>query len=97
MENKEYYVEIAIRGDGLAYEVDLLTTKKLLEYCSDLAEINPALIDKIDLSGKTEIQWLYGKIFNKPHARNLPGSVFIVYAVSEEEALGKALSCDRMD
>lgn len=97
MENKEYYVELAFTKinlglGGIYYEVEPLSAKKMLEYCSDLMEINPKLIDEIDLSGKTAVQELYSKIFYKPHAYNTPGTIFIVYATSEEEALGKALS-----
>ena len=97
MENKEYYVELAFTNVGLGlggiyYEVEPLSAKKMLEYCSDLMEINPELIKQIDLSGKTAVQELYSKIFYKPHAYNIPGKIFIVYATSEEEALGKALS-----
>lgn len=94
MENKHYYVELAYKKDGLYYEVEPLTAKKMLEYCSDLVEIKPDLIEAIDLSGVIEVQYLYNKIFYKPHARNVPGEIYIVYAVSEEEALGKALSYD---
>ena len=97
MENKEYYVELAFTNVGLGlngiyYEVEPLSAKKMLEYCSDLMEINPELIKQIDLSGKTAVQELYSKIFYKPYANNVPGKIFIVYATSEEEALGKALS-----
>lgn len=97
MENKEYYVELSFKNIGLGlggihYEVELLSAKKMLEYCSDLMEINPELIKQIDLSGKTAVQELYSKIFYKPYAYNIPGRIFIVYATSEEEALGKALS-----
>ena len=96
MENKEYYVELSLATTfhlgGLYYEVGPLSAKKMLEYCSDLMEINPKLIDEIDLSGKTAVQELYTKIFYKSHAYNTPGKIFIVYATSEEEALGKALS-----
>ena len=97
MENKEYYVELSFKNigfslGGMYYEVEPLSAKKMLEYCSDLMEINPELIKQIDLSGKTAVQELYSKIFYKPHAYNTPGKIFIVYATSEEEALGKALS-----
>ena len=97
MENKEYYVELAFTKTifnlgGIYYEVEPLSAKKMLEYCSDLMEINPELIKQIDLSGKTAVQELYSKIFYKEHAYNVPGKIFIVYATSEEEALGKALS-----
>lgn len=97
MENKEYYVELAFTKvgfglGGLYYEVEPLSAKKMLEYCSDLMEISPELINGIDLSGKTAVQELYSKIFYKPHAYNTPGKIFIVYATNEEEALGKALS-----
>lgn len=92
MKNKEYYVELAFRKDGLYYEVEPLSARKMREYCSDLAEINSQLIDRIDLSGETEVQYLYSKIFYKNHAYNVPGEIYIVYAVSEEEALGKTLN-----
>ena len=96
MENKEYYVELAFTNvgfglGGMYYEAQPLSAKKMLEYCSDLMEISPELINEIDLSGKTAVQELYSKIFYKPHAYNVPGKIFIVYATSEEEALGKAL------
>ena len=94
MENKEYYVELAYAKKGTYYEVNPLTPKKMLEYCSDLAEINPELIDEIDLSGKTAVQWLYNKNLDNSYARNIPGSIYIAYATSEEEALYKVLNYD---
>ena len=91
MENKHYYVELAYKKDGLYYEVEPLTAKKMLEYCSDLFEIDPKFVDKINLTDEIEVQWLYNKIFHKPYVNNVAGKIYIVYAVSEEEALGKAL------
>ena len=90
MEKKWYYVELAYVKNGLYYEVELLTFEKMQEYFIDLAEINPKMMGKINFN-EPEVQRIYCKVFQKPEAYNVIGNIYLAYAVSEEETLGKVI------
>jgi len=89
--NQWYFVELTNISSGLYYNVDLLTFEKLRQYfksCIMDYQRTQAydIFNRLEFNEENDTQFLMNM-----EIENKIGRVYIVYARSEEEALGKAI------
>ena len=91
-----YFVELTNISKGLYYNVDLLTFEKLRQYfksCIMDYQRTQAydIFNRLEFNEKNDTQFLMNMEMGNEVEYKI-GRVYIVYARSEEEALGKAIA-----
>ena len=95
--NQWYFVELTNISSGLYYNVDLLTFEKLRQYfksCIMDYQRTQAydIFNKLEFNEENDTQFLMNMEMEMgSEIEYKVGSVYIVYARSKEEALGKAI------